>query len=102
QEVTNAVIDSSQLFFMAQKAKEILGKEQIDVLADMGYYHGAEIKACEEAGMTVYIQKINTPAKTALGLFGKERFVYETPKDCYTCPSGEKMTYHFYNPQMRR
>ena len=51
QEVTNAVIDSSQLFFMAQKAKEILGKEQIDVLADVGYYHGAEIKACEEAGM---------------------------------------------------
>jgi hypothetical protein len=65
-----------------------------DVLADMGYCHGNEIKACEEAGMTVYIQKVNTSANTALGLFGKERFVYEPQEDCYRCPAEEKLTYH--------
>ena len=35
--------------------------------------------------MTVYIQKVNTSANTALGLFGKERFVYEPQEDCYRC-----------------
>jgi transposase len=102
QEVTNAVIDSSQLFFMAKKAKEILGKEQLSVVADMGYYHGDEIKACEEAGMTVFIQKANTSANTALGLFGKERFVYDAQEDCYQCPAGEKLTYHFDSEELGR
>src|SRR5215510_9775524 len=71
-------------------------------LADMGYYHGAEIKACEEAGMTVYIQKVNTSANTVLGLFGKERFVYEPQEDCYRCPAGEKLTYHFDSEELGR
>ena len=102
QEVTNAVIDSSQLFFMASKAQEILGKEELSVVADMGYYHGDEIKACEEAGMTVYIQKANTSANTALGLFGKERFVYDPQEDCYRCPAGEKLTYHFDSEELGR
>ena len=102
QEVTNAVIDSSQLFFMAKRAQEILGKEHLSVIADMGYYHGAEIKACEEAGITPYISKPNTSANTALGLFGKECFIYEPREDCYRCPAGEKLRYHFETEELGR
>ncbi len=102
QEVTNAVIDSSQLFFMAKRAQEVLGKDRLDVVADMGYYHGDEIKACEEAGITPYIAKANTSANTALGLFGKERFVYDAEEDCYRCPAGEKLKYHFDSEELGR
>lgn len=102
QEVTNAVIDSSQLFSMAKKAQEILGKDQLTVVADKGYYHGDEVKACEEAGITPYIEKANTSANTALGLFGKERFVYEAEQDCYRCPAGEKLRYHFDSEELGR
>lgn len=102
QEVTNAVKDSSQLFFIANRAKAILGAEQLSVVADMGYYHGAEIKACEEVGITPYINKPHTSANTALGLFGKERFVYDPQQDCYRCPAGEKLTYHFDSEELGR
>jgi hypothetical protein len=96
------VIASGQLFFMASKAKEILYKKELCVVADMGYYHRDEIMACEEAGMTVYIQKANISANTALGLFGKEDFVYELQEDCYRCPARQKLTYHFDSKELGR
>ena len=68
----------------------------------MGYYHGDEIKACEEAGITPYIAKANTSANTAVGLFGKERFVYDAEKDCYRCPAGETLKYHFDSEELGR
>ena len=102
QDVTNAVVDRSQLFFMANRAKAILGAEQLSGVADMGYYHGAEIKACEEVGITVYIPKPNTSANTALGLFGKERFVYDAEHDCYRCPAGETLKHHFDSEELGR
>lgn len=102
QEVTNAVVDKDHLSFMARGAKEVLGVEKLDVVADMGYYHGDEIKACEDEGMTVYIPKPNTSANTALGLFGKERFVYDPKEDCYRCPAGEKLSYHFDSEELGR
>ena len=102
QDVTNAVIDSSQLFAMAKRAKDILGTEQLSVVADMGYYHGDEVKACEETGITAYIQKPNTSANTKLGLFGKEQFVYDAAQDCYRCPAGEQLRYHFETEELGR
>lgn len=102
QEVTNAVIDSSQLFAMAKRAKEILGTERLNVVADMGYYHGDEVKACEEEGIAPSIPKPNTSANTALGLFGKERFVYDAEQDCYRCPAGETLKYHFQTEELGR
>ena len=52
--------------------------------------------------MTVYIEKANTSANTALGLFGKEPFVYDPKEDCYRCPAGEKLRYHFYREELGR
>jgi transposase len=94
-EVTNAVTDQDQLAPMAQGAKELLGAEKLEVVADMGYYDGAEVKKCEAQGMTVYIPKPNTSANTKLGLFGKERFSYDKAKDAYVCPAGQELTYRF-------
>jgi transposase len=94
-EVTNAVTDQDQLVPMAQRAQQTLGVEKLEVVADMGYYDGAEVQKCEAQGLTVYIPKPQTSANTKLGLFGKERFTYNADKDVYVCPAGEALTYRF-------
>ena len=94
-EVTNAVTDQDQLTPMAERAKAALGVENLEVVADMGYYDGAEVKKCEAQGITVYIPKPDTSANTKLGLFGKERFHYDREKDVYHCPAGQELTYRF-------
>lgn len=71
-EVTQAVTDQHQLVPMAARAKQTLGTEKLEVVADMGYYDGAEVQKCEAQGLTVYIPKRQTSANTKLGLFGKE------------------------------
>jgi transposase len=50
-DVTNAASDRDQLSPLATAAQEMLGGATPVVVADRGYYHGAEIKRCLEAGM---------------------------------------------------
>ena len=92
-QVTNAVTDLGQLTPMALQAKQTLGVEKLEAVADMGYYWGAQVKECAEAGITCYIPKPLTSANTHQGLFGKERFVYDVGRDCYRCPAGQELSY---------
>jgi hypothetical protein len=95
QDVTTAVTDDDQLSPRAMRAKELLGVERMRAVADIGYSHGHEIKACEEAGIEAYVPTPATSANTKLGLFGKERFTYDPAKDCYRCPGGAELTSRF-------
>jgi hypothetical protein len=60
--VTNAVTDVDHLSGIAIQAKEALGVDHVKVVADMGYYQGEEIKACEEAGIELDVAKPLTSA----------------------------------------
>ena len=101
-DVTNAVTDRDQLGSMAETAKATVGAETLTVVADMGYYHGAEVKKCEAQGIVAYVAKPNTSANTKLGLFGKERFRYDAAADVYRCPAGEALTYRFSTVEQGR
>jgi transposase len=101
-EVTNDPTDHSHLAEMAVRAKETLGVEQLEVVADMGYYDGAEVKQCAEAGITTYIPKPITSVNKKRGLFTKQDFVYEEAKDCYLCPAGEELTYRYESFELNR
>jgi transposase len=92
-QVTNAVTDMGQLTPMAVATKQTLGVAQLEVVADRGYYWGAQVKECAEAGITTYIPKALTSANTQQGLYGKERFAYDAGKDYYRCPAGQELTY---------
>ena len=94
-EVTNDVTDQNHLAEMAIRAKEALGVEALDVVADMGYFDGSEVKKCTEAGVTTYVAKPYTSANQKHGLFTKDEFRYDQARDCYICPAGEELTYHF-------
>src|SRR6478735_3906760 len=75
-EVTNGGTDRSQLAGMAKKAKEVLGVEELEAVADRGYYHGEEIIACAKDGITVTLPKPMTSGEKADGRFGKQDFAY--------------------------
>lgn len=100
-QVTNNVTDRDLLSDMAKRAKEILGVDELEALADMGYYHGKEIKACLDEGITPYIPKPRTSASRKRGLFAKEDFQYPE-KDCYWCPAGESLTFRFQTTEKER
>ena len=91
-EVTNEGHDRQQLHNMASQAKALIGTEQLDVVADRGYFRGEEIKACDESGITTYLPKPQTSGNAAKGLFGKRDFIYHKQTDTYRCPAGEHLT----------
>ena len=94
-EVTNQCHDRVQLANMARRAKEILARDDLTVVADRGYYKSEEIKACDDAGITTYLPKPQTSGNQAQGYFGKRDFIYHAEKDEYECPAGERAIYRF-------
>jgi transposase len=89
QTVTNKVLDYGHLADTAQAAKDLLGVEKIDVVADRGYFQAEDIEACEQAGITPFVPKPDRGPAKRDGLFPKEAFTYDTERDGYHCP-GDK------------
>ena len=94
-DVTNDGSDRSQLSAVAKEAKATLGVEQLDAVADRGYFNGEEILACEEVGIIVTLPKPMTSNSKAEGRFGKQDFRYVAEEDVYVCPAGERLTYSY-------
>ena len=98
-EVTNVGSDRSQLAKTAKAAKEVLQVDKLEAVADRGYYHGEEIKACADAGITVTLPKPSTSGAKVEGRFGKQDFAYLADEDVYRCPAGEKLRYYYTNEE---
>jgi transposase len=98
-EVTNTGSDRSQLANIASQAKEVLGADHLDAVADRGYFNSPEILACEQADITVTLPKPMTSGAKADGRFGKQDFVYLPTEDMYRCPAGEMLTYRYTNEE---
>lgn len=88
-DVTNSPVDRNQLFPMAGLTQHTLKKDELNVLADRGYYKGEAIKACYDAGINVLVPKTFTSGNKAAGRFDKQDFHYDVQRDHYTCPAGE-------------
>jgi transposase len=98
-EVTNVGSDRSQLSSVAKEAKATLGADNLNAVADRGYFSSEEILACEEAGITVTLPKPMTSNAKAEGRFSKQDFRYVAEEDAYICPAGEKLAYHYTNQE---
>lgn len=94
-EVTNDVNDSKQLAPMAQAAKEALGVDELEVLADKGYCFPEQIATCEENGFTTFVPLVNTAAmhkgEVPTPEYEVDKFTYNHTNDTYTCPQGETL-----------
>ena len=98
-EVTNDGSDRAQLANIAGQAKQVFGIDELEAVADRGYYSGEEILACHQAGIAVTLPKPMTSGIEARGRFGKQDFVYLSDEDAYRCPAGEKLNYHYTNEE---
>jgi transposase len=88
--VVNDSSDVGQLHAMAKAAKEALGAETLQVLADAGYYSSTELKACEDDGIVAYVPPPEgTGRLEKQGRFSLKDFSYDSAADAYRCPAGE-------------
>jgi hypothetical protein len=94
-EVTNVGNDRSQLSPMSKKTKAALQTDELDVVADRGYFSSLEILACHEADITVTLPKPVTSGVKAKGRYGKQDFRYMAGDDVYICPADERLTYRY-------
>ena len=94
-EVTNVGSDRDQLSSMAEQARTAMGTEELTAIADRGYFKGTEILACDKAGITAIVPKPNTSGAKADGRFGKDDFIYDTQKNEYRCPAGQRLIWRY-------
>jgi transposase len=88
-EVVSDGNDTGQLYPMAKAAKEALGAETLQAVADVGYYNGATLKACEDDSIIAYVPQVERAGRLkAQGRFTHEEFSYDATTDAYRCPAG--------------
>jgi transposase len=85
--------DRAALAPMAEKAKEALGVDTLDVVADRGYFSSEQILECSRADVTVTLPKPVTSGMKAKGQFGKQDFRYLADDDVYLCPAGQRLSF---------
>jgi transposase len=88
-EVVNDGNDAGQLYEMAKAAKQALGTQTLEVVADTGYYNGPALKDCEENGIVPYVPSAERTGRLeAEGRFTHEDFAYDAEENVYRCPAG--------------
>lgn len=90
-DVSNDRTDQGQLSGVALEAKQMLGVEKVEAITDRGYYNSDEVKKCEDAGITTYMDKPRAPNKD--GKFTRDEFIYNASRDVYKCPAGQELVY---------
>ena len=94
-DVTNHGFDRHQLGAVATSAKSALGRDDLHAIADKGYFSGAEILACHQAGIVTTVPRPETSGNRSKGMFVKADFHYEPDRDVYRCPAGNALTYRY-------
>ena len=82
QAVTNQVVDMGLLTQTAEPARTILDVENIDVVADRGYFKIEDIEACEKAELTPYVPKPQRGSAVRKGFFRKDEFPVPPGRGC--------------------
>ena len=91
QQVHSKVADLGLLAETATAARENLAVDEIDAVADRGYYKIEDIEDCEAAGITPYVPKPDRSTASRSGHFPKSDFQYADATDTYRCPAGERL-----------
>src|ERR1700745_898211 len=73
--------------------------DELNVVADGGYFNSTQLLACAQADITVTSPKPMTSGAKSEGRFGKQDFVYLPTEDVYRCPAGQKLSYHYTNEE---
>ena len=91
-EVVNDGNDTNQLHAMAAAAKDALGVETLQAAADIGYYNGSTLQACEADGIVAYVPEAEKNSRLAKqGRFTLNEFTYVAAQNIYRCPAGAEL-----------
>ena len=94
-DVTNQGFDRTQLMPMAISAQKALGRKEVQVIADKGYFSGTQIFSCHEAGVSVTVPRPETSGNRRKGKFVKADFQYDPERDVFQCPAGRELIYRY-------
>lgn len=98
-EVTNRGYDRDALSMMAVSARDAMAVDEVEVIADKGYYKGEEIVACEAGGIAATVAKPMTSGASAKGRFDRADFAYDPERNVYVGPAGQDLIYPFTNQE---
>lgn len=90
-DVNNNPSDQGNLNNMAEKAKEVFGTKEIELLADKGYYQAEDLIACAENKTTTYVPKQTFSNRTGERDYYPDKFKYDPDENVYICPAGQKL-----------
>lgn len=91
-ELTQEGVDQTQLFPMGKQAKEALGTESMNLLADAGYSNGEQLQQCLDAHITPFVP-LNRAINNQGDYYQKSDFTYLPEQDAFRCPAGELLTH---------
>lgn len=83
--------DSRAMGNMVQRAKSILGTNDLTALYDKGYHTGSELKTAQKLGVETIVAIPDVPSTSQAPDhdYNYENFKYDPSSDTYTCPQGE-------------
>ena len=94
-EVTNKK-DNNALAPMAKKSKRALDIKQeqsLTVLADKGYFKGAQLKECHDHNIESIVAVKDLSDKSKPSHVSKDKFEYDKESNTYICPKGQILSH---------
>jgi transposase len=83
--------DTKYLVPMMEQAEELTGQRAAVTLADAGYHCGKNVEACEKREQIVLMPECDE--KALKKPYYKDRFIYDSTRDIYTCPHGQELRF---------
>ncbi len=94
--------DVQQFAKQIEQANETLGKKCNTACADSGYADTEQLKQIDLQDIKVIVPSQRQASKKEPEEFDKERFNYNSKKDCYICPKGHKLIYENNDGKTKR
>jgi transposase len=92
QTVTTEANDTRSLQPMAEAAKQAVGAEWLQVVADSGYSSGEQLERCEATNIVPHVPANRGANNQGAGqLFDRTLFVYDEKSDTFRCPAGQTL-----------
>ena len=91
-DVDNNADDSVQFQAMMQESARILGGPPERVVADGGYYSGANVSYGDSHGIDLYLP-VSPSGRVPDSHFHRDAFEYDSGHDRYRCPAGRCLTF---------
>ena len=92
-DVSNKPVDFGELNKMSEKAKEIMEVSEITLVADKGYYDGADISKCEENGTECIVAKPKESHQPDDENYFRNKFQFDKEKNVYICPEKTELNF---------